>query len=216
MLVSMESGGTLFGAIDAVTHRFSSKIWTRTVAWFDFQWPESSCFLFSRLKILSKKIVTWIVSCIWFLLSTTYFISIIMVLFLGAGARNSSKACNFSGWYIYSEDELNPSFHSQLNSGVFQQTNSIVIQIKISIQLYVYSYIFSTLVILSSRYVLSTWNKFSSIAVKHGFVFLIWSRFWFKRMVCGGRVEEGNAYSSPFTLGWMWIYNLWFLIIIWA
>lgn len=133
MLVSVESGGTLFGAIDAVTHRFSSKIWTRTVAWFGFQGPESSCFLFSRLKILSKKIVTWIVSCIWFLLSTTYFISIIMVLFLGAGARHSSKACNFSGWYIYSEDELNPSFHSQLNSGVFQQTNSIVRPIRISI-----------------------------------------------------------------------------------
>jgi hypothetical protein len=37
MLVSVESGGTLFGAIDAVTHRFSSKIWTRTVAWFGFQ-----------------------------------------------------------------------------------------------------------------------------------------------------------------------------------
>ena len=73
-------------------------------------------------------------------------------------------------------------------------------------------------------YVLSTWNRFSSIVVKHGFVFLgfvflIWLRFWFKRLVCSGRVEEGNAYISPFTLGWMWIcilgvhnYNLSFAV----
>jgi hypothetical protein len=72
--------------------------------------------------------------CYWLpATATCYSSSIIIASFLGMWGRNSSKACTFSGGYIYSQDELNSSFHGQPDSGVFQQTNSIVRLIRISI-----------------------------------------------------------------------------------